>query len=115
VKAKNDRRSRVVATVVSSGEALRSQNSGLDITCTFRAGRGRPTELNGYETLVRGRGADIKEVCPVNAIDRVMAAYRRSHKLTDLQANTIRTELSKFIDELLAERLPEPAKLDRQT
>jgi len=51
----------------------------------------------------------------VKAIDRVMAAYRRSHKLTDLQADTIRTELSKFIDELLAERLPEPAKLNRQT
>jgi hypothetical protein len=36
------------------------------------------------------------------AVDRVMRAYELKHKLTEEQAKPIRAEVSKFIDELLA-------------
>lgn len=42
----------------------------------------------------------------MKAIDRVMAAYARVHKLTDEQAAMARKELSRFIDQLLAGRMP---------
>ena len=38
----------------------------------------------------------------MKAIDRVMAAYIRTHQLTDEQAALVRQELTVFIDELLA-------------
>jgi hypothetical protein len=37
----------------------------------------------------------------MKAIDRVMAAYAKTHKLTDEQAEAVRTELSLFIEQLL--------------
>lgn len=46
----------------------------------------------------------------MKVIERVMAAYRRTHQLTEEQAEIVRQDLSKFIDELLAGRLPERAK-----
>jgi hypothetical protein len=46
----------------------------------------------------------------VKAIDRVMAAYRRAHELTEDQAQTIRDDLSKFIDDLIAGKLPKSPK-----
>jgi hypothetical protein len=42
----------------------------------------------------------------MKAIDRVMAAYAKVHKLTDEQAATARKELSRFIDQLLSGRMP---------
>ena len=38
----------------------------------------------------------------MKAIDRVMIAYTRTHRLTEAQAIMVRKELSAFIDELLA-------------
>ena len=38
----------------------------------------------------------------MRAIDRVMAAYSRTHPLTEEQARLVRQELSVFIEELLA-------------
>jgi hypothetical protein len=38
----------------------------------------------------------------MRAIDRVMAAYSRTHPLTEEQASLVRQELSVFIEELLA-------------
>ncbi|MBA2402495.1 MAG: hypothetical protein H0V72_28145 [Bradyrhizobium sp.] len=38
----------------------------------------------------------------MKAIDRVMAAYSRTHQLTEEQARQVRQELSIFIEELLA-------------
>lgn len=38
----------------------------------------------------------------MKAIDRVMAAYGRTHQLTEEQARLVRQELSVFIEELLA-------------
>jgi hypothetical protein len=43
----------------------------------------------------------------MRAIDRVMAAYAKVHKLTDEQADVVRQELSGFISKLLDGRLPE--------
>jgi hypothetical protein len=43
----------------------------------------------------------------MNAVDRVMAAYAKTHKLTDEQADLVRKELSRFIEQFLDERLPE--------
>jgi len=37
----------------------------------------------------------------MKAIDRVMAAYGRTHKLTEEQAKLVRQELSVFIEQLL--------------
>jgi len=37
----------------------------------------------------------------MRAIDRVMRAYSRTHKLTDEQHQEVRGELSKFIRELM--------------
>ena len=38
----------------------------------------------------------------MKAIDRVMTAYGRTHRLTEAQTRLVRQELSAFIDELLA-------------
>jgi hypothetical protein len=38
----------------------------------------------------------------MKAIDRIMAAYTKVHKLTDEQADTVRKELSFFVTQLLA-------------
>lgn len=46
----------------------------------------------------------------MKAIDRVMAAYAKTHKLSDEQAETVRSELSRFIDQLLNARLSDPSK-----
>jgi hypothetical protein len=46
----------------------------------------------------------------MKAIDRIMAAYAKTHKLTHEQANIVRKELSLFIDQLLCERVPERSK-----
>lgn len=46
----------------------------------------------------------------MKAIDRVMAAYRRTYKLSEEQAELARIELSKFIDELLDGKMPRPPK-----
>jgi hypothetical protein len=46
----------------------------------------------------------------MNAVDRVMAAYAKTHKLTDEQADIVRKELSLFIEQFLYERLPEGSK-----
>jgi hypothetical protein len=59
-----------------------------------------------FEKLVRNVGYPTFEGCPMKAIDRVMAAYARVHKLTDEQAAMARKELSRFIDQLLAGRMP---------
>jgi hypothetical protein len=37
----------------------------------------------------------------MKAIDRVMTAYSRTHRLTEAQTRLVRQELSAFIDELL--------------
>jgi hypothetical protein len=42
----------------------------------------------------------------MNAVDRVMAAYAKTHKLTDEQADIVRRELSLFIEQFLYERQP---------
>jgi hypothetical protein len=36
----------------------------------------------------------------MNALDRVMVAYAKTHKLTDAQYQLVRIELSSFIQEL---------------
>lgn len=46
----------------------------------------------------------------MKAIDRVMLAYRKAHKLTEREDSAIRAQLSIFIDELLAGRLLIPKK-----
>jgi hypothetical protein len=46
----------------------------------------------------------------MKAIDRIMAAYRHTHTLTEEQAQSVRNDLSKFIDDLIAGRLPKPSK-----
>lgn len=38
----------------------------------------------------------------MKAIDRVMTAYGRTHRLTEAQTSLVRRELAIFIDELLA-------------
>ena len=43
----------------------------------------------------------------MKAIDRVMAAYAKTHKLTDEQAEAVRTELSLFIEQLLDGLMPD--------
>jgi hypothetical protein len=43
----------------------------------------------------------------MKAIDRVMAAYAKTHKLTDEQAEAVRTELSLFIEQLLDGPMPD--------
>jgi hypothetical protein len=43
----------------------------------------------------------------MKAIDRVMAAYAKVHKLTDEQADVVRRDLTSFITKLLDGRLPE--------
>jgi hypothetical protein len=43
----------------------------------------------------------------MKAIDRVMAAYAKVHKLTDEQADIVRKDLTSFIAKLLDGRLPE--------
>jgi hypothetical protein len=42
-----------------------------------------------------------KEAGSVKAIDRVMAAYLKGHKLSDEQTDAVRKELSIFIDQFL--------------
>ena len=37
----------------------------------------------------------------MNAVDRVMRAYAKTRNLTEDQANLVRCELSKFIDQLM--------------
>lgn len=44
----------------------------------------------------------------MKAVDRVMAAYAKAHKLTDEQTTMVRKEISDFIDQFL-HRLPESA------
>jgi hypothetical protein len=46
----------------------------------------------------------------MNAIDRVMRAYSRKHRLTEQQASRVRLELSAFIEELILGEIvtPEP-------
>jgi hypothetical protein len=51
----------------------------------------------------------------MKAIERVMAAYRPTYKVTEEQAETVRKELSKFIDELFSGRAPEPPKSNQAT
>lgn len=46
----------------------------------------------------------------MRAIERVMEAYRRTHNLTEEQAGMVREELSRFIDEMIAGRLPQSPK-----
>jgi hypothetical protein len=46
----------------------------------------------------------------MKAVDRIMAAYARTHKLTEAQADMVRKELSLFIDHLLFDEQPESAK-----
>jgi hypothetical protein len=43
----------------------------------------------------------------MKALDRVMAAYAKVHKLTDEQTDVIRNDLSSFITKLLDGRIPE--------
>lgn len=45
----------------------------------------------------------------MKAIDRVMVAYGRTHRLTEAQTRLVRQELSAFIDELLAGKLEDKA------
>jgi hypothetical protein len=49
----------------------------------------------------------------MKAIDRVMAAYAKVHKVTDEQTELVRGELSRFIDQLLYGRQPEGAENQR--
>ncbi len=42
----------------------------------------------------------------MKAVDRVMIAYCRPHRLTEAEAELLRKELSSFIDELLERKLP---------
>jgi hypothetical protein len=51
----------------------------------------------------------------MKAIDRVMAAYAKIHKLSDEQADMARKELSHFIDQLLHGPSPEGAKNQTRT
>jgi hypothetical protein len=44
----------------------------------------------------------------MNAIDRVMRAYSRTHTLTDDQTLRVRSELSAFIDALLLGKVGTP-------
>ncbi len=44
---------------------------------------------------------DMNEVKSMKAIDRVMAAYTKTHKLTKKQTAFVRESLSEFVDELL--------------
>jgi len=46
----------------------------------------------------------------MRAVDRVMRAYTRTHKLTDEQHQQVRDELSKFIRELMLVGLPTDGK-----
>jgi hypothetical protein len=46
----------------------------------------------------------------MRAVDRVMAAYARVHKLTDEQSDIVRQDLTSFIDKLLDGRLPEKSE-----
>jgi hypothetical protein len=43
----------------------------------------------------------------MKTIDRVMAAYAKTHKLTDEQAEVVRREISQFIDQLLGGLTPD--------
>jgi hypothetical protein len=49
----------------------------------------------------------------MKAIDRVMAAYAKVHKVTDEQTEVVRGELSRFIDQLLYGRQPEGTENQR--
>jgi hypothetical protein len=46
----------------------------------------------------------------MKAIDRVMAAYAKTQKLTDEQVNMVRKELSLIIDQFLSDQLPESSE-----
>ena len=46
----------------------------------------------------------------MKTIDRIMAAYQTAYKLTEEQTEAVRQNLSQFVNELLAGRLPEPPK-----
>jgi hypothetical protein len=45
----------------------------------------------------------------MNAVDRVMRAYAKNRNLTEDQANLVRRELSKFIDQLMLGRPSAPS------
>jgi hypothetical protein len=51
----------------------------------------------------------------MKAIDRVMAAYAKVHKVTDEQTDLVRRELSSFIDQLLHGRQPEGSETQTET
>jgi hypothetical protein len=48
----------------------------------------------------------------MKAIDRVMSAYLSTRKLTDEQAKRVRSELSKFIDDLILASSKPPTSSD---
>jgi TnpA family transposase len=58
------------------------------------------------EKLVTNVGCMTLRASSMKAIDRVMAAYAKSHKLTDAQAEMVRRELSLFIDQFIDDRMP---------
>jgi hypothetical protein len=60
--------------------------------------------------LVTNVGFPTLEAGSMKAVDRIMAAYAKTHRLTHEQADIVRKELSLFVDQLLCERLPERSK-----
>jgi hypothetical protein len=50
----------------------------------------------------------------MKAIDRVMAAYAKTHKLTDEQSEAVRRELSLFIDQFLDGHMPDRSPINSQ-
>jgi hypothetical protein len=50
----------------------------------------------------------------MKAIDRVMAAYAKSHKLIDEQTEAVRKELSLFIDQFLDGHMPDRSQIQPQ-
>ena len=50
----------------------------------------------------------------MKAIDRVMAAYAKTHKLTDEQTEAVRKELSLFIDRIVDGKMPDCSQIKPQ-
>jgi hypothetical protein len=50
-----------------------------------------------------------KQIPPMKAIDRVMRAYSRTRELSGEQADLVRRELSRFIDQLMLGRSLHPS------
>ncbi|MGH6711043.1 MAG: hypothetical protein ACREEK_18975 [Bradyrhizobium sp.] len=85
----NERAKAARLSLVSISSALRSQWRLREQNCPSRL----VMELQHGEASEDGK---------MRAIDRVMAAYSRTHQLTEEQARLVRQELSAFIEELLA-------------